>query len=143
MPQCCFCNMNFPSVKISFASNFTRFLNEGNGQTAFLSPHSPTFSMAVSNDNTSITREAPGPASTGCWKAPVFPESTEGPGEGGGLQSRDRAGGPGGRRALTLLFTISSSCLWEERHTSSLLLACLSEPHADEVKAYVTTTCPH
>lgn len=96
MPQCCFCNMNFPSVKISFASNFTRFLNEGNGQTAFLSPHSPTFSMAVSNDNTSITREAPGSASTGCWKAPVFPESTEGPGEGGVCRAEIEPEAPGG-----------------------------------------------
>lgn len=79
MSQCCFCNMNCPSVEISFAHNFTRFLNKENGHTAFPSPHAPTFSMTVSNDNTSITREA--------WLQPVqvagrflsSSESTEGP----------------------------------------------------------------
>lgn len=73
MSQCCFCNMNCFCAEISFAHNFTRFLNEENGQTAFPSPHTPTFSMTISNDNTSITIEASEPASTDCWKVPVFP----------------------------------------------------------------------
>ena len=62
-----FCNMNCPSAEISSARNFTRSLNEENGQTAFPCPHTPSsFSVMVSNDNTSISREAWSRASMGC-----------------------------------------------------------------------------
>lgn len=134
MSQCCFCNMNCFCVEISFGHNFTRFLNEENGQTTFPSPHTPSFSMTIPNDNTSITREAPEPASMDCWKVPVFCWEYWGLCEG--VCRVEIEPQILGKRALHPAVYDHEAIvpLWEEKNITIYLVTCLSEPHADEVR---------
>lgn len=63
----------------------------------------------------------------------------------GVLQSRGRARelGEESPPPWALPWGGNSSSLWEARHAAVLLVACLSEPHVDEVRAYVTTMTAH
>lgn len=107
-----FLQMSCLCAEISFAHNFTRFLNEENGQTAFPFPHTHFLCVCVtvSNDNTCITRQALS------WPAQVagrFLSSLESMvGPWGCLQNRDRAWDPWDREPCTLMFTIRRPLLF-------------------------------
>lgn len=135
--RCCFCCVKSPRAEISFASHFTRFLNKENGQAAFLSPRSPTFSMGMSSDNTPTTRGAWGWPSQAAGR--LLSSQRVLKALGAGLQRRATARGPRGGEPPTLLFTIG-------RNSSPPPFPpppCLSEPRRDEVETCVTTTRPH
>jgi hypothetical protein len=144
MSQCCFYNMNCHSVEINFTHNFTRFLSERNRQTALPSLHTPTLSVAESNDHMFISsgQELPAWAAgrllSSMWALRV--QWCVHP------QGRDRVG-RWGKRALHLAFHCQeATALLSRRRGTGPLPGMHLLPHElciDEVSLCVTTMSPH